>query len=411
MVKKIKACRICNKEALVQFLPLGRIPLPNGFIEHKNLKKIEARYPLNVALCTHCGLVQLLDIVDPEEMFHNYVYIPSTSKTRMNNFAEIASQARQRFAVTTDSLVIDIGSNDGSLLSFFKGHGIKTLGIDPAENLAKIAELKGIETVNDYVSARLARKLRKAKGGAKVITATNVVAHIKDLHDLLSAVEILLADDGVFICEFPYLLDLIQNNQFDTIYHEHLSYFSIKPLLNLLSQVELECIDIERTAIDGGSLRVFLAKKKNKRPLNSKIAAMQKAELVYGLGSIETFNSFADRVRKIRTDLHTTLADLKSKGKTIAAYGAAAKGNILLNYCKIGNRLIDFIADSTPYKQGLYTPGTHIPIYPESEILGRMPDYILITAWNFAKEIKDKEKKYTAQGGKFIIPVPAVTIL
>jgi len=410
MVKKLRQCRICGNSKLTRFLPLGKIPLPNGFLKPADLKKEEPKYPLNVGICASCGLVQLMEIVSPEVMFRNYVYIPSTSKTRMNNFAQIAGTARDRFSVGQDELVIDIGSNDGSLLSYFKGYGIKTLGIDPATNLAKIAELKGIETINDFVSVNLAKKIRHSRGPAKIITATNVVAHINDLHDLFSAVEIMLAGDGVFICEFPYLRDLIENNQFDTIYHEHLSYFSIKPLQVLTTLVGLEFHDVERTPIDGGSLRVYLRKKQKTPHDIPKISNLITEEEEIGLYNPKTLHTFASRVRNLRTELRSRLKSLKSKNKTIAVYGAAAKGNILLNYCKIGTSLIDFAVDSTPYKQGLYMPGSHIRIYPEAEIIKRMPDYTLILAWNFAKEIIDKEKKYTALGGKFIIPVPAVTI-
>ena len=411
MIKEVIECRICKQKSVNEFLPLGDIPLPNGFIKKEDLKLNEPRFPLRVGICVDCGLVQLMDVVNPEAMFRNYVYIPSTSKTRMSNFAEIASGAQKRFKVNQNSLVVDIGSNDGSLLSFFKGYGIRVLGIDPAINLAKVAELKGIETVNNYISASLARKIRKSKGPAKVITATNVVAHIDDLHDLLKSVELLLEDEGVFICEFPYLLDLIENNQFDTIYHEHLSYFSIKPLLHLLQQVGLEMTDVVRTPIDGGSLRVFIQKRQKKAKKNSKIEILLKNEMEKKLYDKKTLDSFAHRVKRLKTELRKTLTKLKNSNKKIVAYGAAAKGNILLNYCNIGNSLIDFAVDSTPYKQGLYTPGTHIRIFPEAEIIKRKPDYILILAWNFAKEIMEKEKKYKVNGGKFIIPVPAVTIV
>ncbi len=412
-VKKINKCRICKSNTLSTFLPLGDIPLPNGFLTEEDVHKKEAYYPLTTGICTTCGLAQLMETVDPEVMFRNYVYIPSTSKTRMKNFESIAQDANQLANLSSDSLIIDIGSNDGSLLSFFKGYGMKVLGIDPAINLAKIAELKGIETVNDYITPELAKKIRKTRGPAQIITATNVVAHIDDLHGLLKSIEILLADDGIFICEFPYFLDLIENNQFDTIYHEHLSYFAIKPLINLIAQTQLEFLDIRRTEIDGGSLRVFLQKRQSDSDgkLPPKVKRLLEKEKSAGLDDVKTLKLFAKRVKELRIDLKKTLTDLKAKKKTIAAYGAAAKGNILLNYCNITHKLIDFAVDSTPYKQGLYMPGTHIRIYPESEIMNRKPDYILILAWNFAREIMEKERKYTSMGGKFIIPVPKVTII
>jgi len=327
-----------------------------------------------------------------------------------DHFASLAKDVFRRCQLRERDLVVDIGSNDGSLLSYFKGYGIKTLGIDPAVNLAKIAELKGITTINNYITPVLAKKIYKKYGQANVITATNVVAHIDNLYDLFKSVEILLGVNGVFICEFPYLLDLIKNNQFDTIYHEHLSYFSIKPLIKLTSRVNLELFDVFRSNIDGGSLRVVFKKKNIKLEINAKIKKLLDNENNYGLYNFSTYQKFAKRVKHVSDNLQKTLKKIKKQGKTIAGYGAAAKGNILLNYCHINDKLIDYIVDSTPYKQGLFTPGTHIPIFPEAEIMKTKPDYILILAWNFAFEIMDKEKKYKVQGGKFIIPVPKVTI-
>ncbi|KKP59982.1 MAG: C-methyltransferase [Candidatus Gottesmanbacteria bacterium GW2011_GWA1_34_13] len=411
MIKKITKCRICNSRKITKFFAFGSIPLPNGFLTKEQLKKSEKFYPLTAGYCNICGLVQLTEIVNPEEMFKNYVYIPSSSKTRMNNFETIALQAQKKFKLKSNSLIIDIGSNDGSMLSYFKGLGYRTLGIDPAENLAKIAVLKGIETINDYISIKLSKKIKSKYGSADIITATNVVAHISDLPDLLLSVEQLLSDNGVFICEFPYLLDLIRKNQFDTIYHEHLSYFSIKPLIYLIKRSNLKLIDVQRTSIDGGSLRIFLAKKSSVYKINNQINKLFQQEIKVGLYDAKTYIKFAKNVKQLCKLLKKTLKKLKIQGKTIAGYGAAAKGNILLNYSKIDNKLIDFIVDSTSYKQGLYTPGTHIPIYPEIEIINRQPDYVLILAWNFVKEIINKQVKYSKNGGKFIIPVPKIKII
>ncbi len=411
MIKRIKQCRICKSLDIQRFLPLGNIPLPNGFLSKKDIVKPDPKYPLNAGLCNNCGLVQLMEVVSPEEMFKNYVYIPSSSKTRMNNFENIAREAIDMYHLKPPSLIIDIGSNDGSLLSYFKALSYNTLGIDPATNLAKIAELNGIRTINNYISVPLAKKIRKIHGPAKIVTATNVVAHINDLDDLLEAVALLLDQEGVFICEFPYLLDLIEKNQFDTIYHEHLSYFSIKPLLRLLNNSKLKLIQVKRTSIDGGSLRVYISKKTSTHPISKDIIKMLNNEIKNGLYNKNTYIDFSDRVRKLCQKLKKTIKIIKKKGKTIAGYGAAAKGNILLNYSGIDHTLIDFIVDSTPYKQGLYTPGTHIPIMPETEIVKQKPDYVLILAWNFVKEIMNKQTKYHKSGGKFIIPVPAVTIV
>lgn len=412
MVRKVRNCRICKETNIKKFLSLGNVALPNGFLNREDLTKQEPSFPLNVGVCTNCGLVQLMEIVDPKIMFHNYVYIPSAASTRMQNFSHIASQAKEMIQLNDSSLVIDIGSNDGSLLSFFKGYGIRTLGIDPAENLAKIAELKGIETVNDFLSLTLAKKLTTKHGKANVVTATNVVAHIENLHDLISSIEELLSDNGVFICEFPYLVDLLEKKLFDTIYHEHLSYFSVKPFLILLKKHKLKLVRINRTEMDGGALRLMIARLDAPYPeAITAINEFKELEHKLKLDEFITYVRFAEDVALLKKDIQRTLYRLKKQKHTIVGYGASARGNILLSYCEIGNKEIDFIVDSTPYKQGLYTPGHHIPIYPEEALLKKQPSYTLILAWNFVDEIIKKQASYVQKGGKFIVPVPKIRIL
>ena len=411
MLLKPKKCRICGSSNLFSFLDLGPMPLPNGFLTQDSIKEKEPVFSLTVGICNRCFLMQLVDIVSPKLMFKNYVYIPSASKTRLENFKQISEELIKNHKPTKYSMAVDIGSNDGSLLLEFKKLNIKTVGVDPAENLSKIAILKGINTLNTYFTHNVAKKIKKEMGTADYITATNVVAHINDLHNFFIGIHELLSSEGIFLCEFPYVLDLLQKNLFDTIYQEHLSYFAVGPLLKIIKEHKLKVISIRRTAMDGGALRLLITRRESRKTIASvSIDTLLKLEKKSKLNDLATYRDFEERVTLLKKDIRKTLISLKQKGKSIAAYGAAARGNILLNYCKIGRGQIDFIVDSTPYKQGLYTPGTKIQILPEEVLYKRKPDYVLILAWNFAEEIMNKQKRYKQEGGKFIIPVPRIKI-
>lgn len=387
------------------------MPLPNAFLKSREQKKTEKKFPLRIGFCPRCSLVQLLDIVDPELMFKNYVYIPSASKTRLDNFREIAQEMIRRKPQTTDSLAVDIGSNDGSLLVEFKKMGVRILGVDPAENLAKVAELKGVETLATYFSPATAAKIVDRYGNADYITATNVVAHIENLHGLFAGIKTLLSKNGLFVSEFPYLLDLLEKKYFDTIYHEHLSYFSVAAIKYLLDKKGLFIVDIRRTAIDGGALRITIVKDGAGYVKTPAVDDLLKLEESFGISRPETYLKFGEEVAELRDRLRKKLLTIKSKRKSVVGYGASARGNILLNYCGIDGEILDFIVDSTPYKQGLLAPGSHIPIVPEEAISNVGPDFALILAWNFAEEIMEKQSKYLEQGGKFIIPVPDVRVM
>jgi len=403
---RVKKCRICGSTDLYEFLSLGSMPVPNGFLTDKEIEKKEVRYPLGVYLCQSCGLVQLTHVVPPEVMFKNYLYIPSTSTTMLKHFENLAEYIIRKFKLSPKDLVIDIGSNDGTLLSFFRENEIQVLGIDPASNLVKISQLKGIETINDFFTTDLAKTICEKKGRVKIITATNVVAHLDDLHGLCEGVKSLLNEKGVFIVEFPYLVDLLNNNEFDTIYHEHLSYFAIRPLIDLFKQHEMYIFDIERLSIHGGSVRLYIAKNGAGYQQSKMFKNILKKEFLEKLDTRYPYDNFAKRVKIIKRDLVKLLRKLCSQGKIIAGYGAAAKGNVLLNYCGIKRNLIPYIVDSIPFKQGRYTPGTHIPIYPEKRLGENFPDYVLILAWNFADEIMKKQARYKEAGGHFIITIP-----
>lgn len=406
----LKKCRICHSEQLYPFLSLGTMPIPNGFVLEENLKNEESHYPLGVCVCKKCWLVQLTHVIPPEIMFKNYLYIPSTSKTMLQHFKTLAQDTIQRFSLKPSDLVIDIGSNDGTLLGYFKEQEIKVLGIDPASNLALVSRLKGIDTIDDFFTQKLSKDIVHEKGSAKIITATNVVAHIDDLDDLLEGVKTLLHHDGIFICEFPYLLDLLSKNEFDTIYHEHLSYFSISPFMQLVKNHGMMIADVKRNAIHGGSIIVYIVNKGSKFTQEKSVREFLTEEKLKKLDTIIPYKDFGRRVKVIRRDLVNYLKRLKKQGKRIVGYGASAKGNVLLNYCHIGPELLDYIVDSISYKQGRFTPGTHIPIYPESRLDKDTPDFALLLAWNFADEILQKQIKYRERGGQFIITIPYLRI-
>ncbi len=403
---KIKSCRICGKTHLQSFLSLGKMPIPNGFLTKYELNKPEIKYPLEACVCESCNLVQLTHVIPAELMFKNYLYIPSTSESMLRHFQTLAEETIIKFGLKRKDLVIDIGSNDGTLLSFFKIQEINVLGIDPATNLAQLARLKGIETINDFFTPKLAKEIVAKSGKAKVITATNVMGHINDLHSFCEAIKILLDKDGVLIAEFPYLLDLLEKNEFDTIYHEHLSYFSLKPLMKLIKDHELVVVDVQHLPTHGGSLRIFVTKKTFRIKQNSSIKEFIDQESDKKLGTKYPYLEFSKKVINLKKKLIKFLNELRLKNKKIAGYGASAKGNVLLNYCGLEKSIISYIVDSIPYKQGRYTPGTHIPIFPENRLEKDQPDYTLLLSWNFAEEIFRKQTKYRESGGRFILTVP-----
>lgn len=408
-VFKLEVCRACDSDRLLIFLQLGPTPVPNGFLKAHHRHKAEKFYPLDLCFCQDCGLVQLAHVVSPKVMFKNYVYIPSTSETMRSHFASLAKQSVKKAGASEGNLVVDIGSNDGTLLKSFGQFKMKILGIDPAENLAKKANKEGVNTICALFTKELAKKIKKEFGAAKIITATNVFAHVHNLHDFLEGIKELLSDDGLFIVEFPYLYDLLEKVEFDTIYQEHLSYFSMTPLDKLLKRHNLTMVDVQRLPVHGGSVRVFISKES--RSVNGRVRKLLKLEKKVGLLNPETYLKFRRKVDKVRHELVQELWKLRLKKKKIVGYGASAKGNVLLNYCRIGPETLDYIVDSIPYKQGKFTPGMHIPIYPESKLLEEQPDYTLLLAWNFASEIIKKQSEYRKRGGKFILAIPKLTIL
>lgn len=399
-------CRMCRSENLYKFLDLGFMPPADEFLRKEQLRYPRAYYPLDVLMCRACGLSQLGYVVSPEILYrHDYPYEASTTRTGREHFAKFAGAAVKRFGLGAKDLVIDVGSNVGVLLSNFKANGTRILGIDPAANIVRIAEKNGIPTLNELFSADLASKIRGEHGMASMVTASNCFAHVNDLVDFVKALDVLLTPEGVFVMEAPHFQTLIENLEYDTIYHEHLSYLSLKPMVPFFKKHGLEVFDVEKQNIHGGSFRVFVGRP-GKHKIEARVASVLKDEAKAGLHSEKVLKKFAADVEKNRAELLWLLRDLKHKGKSIVAVSAPAKGMTLLNYCKIGSETLDFVTEKSTLKIDRFTPGSHIPVLPDSELLKRKPDYALLLAWNFAPEIMNNLKEYTKRGGRFIIPIP-----
>lgn len=408
---RLKICRLCKSDNLKKFLDLGKQPPSDAFLTKSQLSDPEMTYPLRVFLCVNCGQVQLGDVIPPEILYRrNYPYESSTTRTGREHFFDFANKVIRRFKLKPSSLVVDIGSNVGLLLKGFKNQAIRVLGIDPASDIVQIAIENGIKTIDSFFTSSLASQLVEIEGKASVITATNVFAHIDDLDDCMKGVTAFLKEDGVFIIEFPHFLELVKGCEYDTIYHEHLSYLSIKPLTKFFAGFGMEIFDVERYPIHGGTLRVFVSRK-HIRDIKPVVSDILNEESNSGIHTIGRLNEFAREVKIHREQLRNLLLGLKGQGKVIVGISAPAKGNTLLNYCKIDNKIVDYITEKASIKIGLFTPGTRIPICSDSKLFDSKPDYALILAWNFADEIISNLSKYHDLGGKFIIPIPNIKIV
>lgn len=410
-IKKIKYCRLCKKNNLVKVLTLGPTPLANAFLTKTQCDQPEIYYPLDVYFCRSCTLVQLGHVVNPKVLFANYVYASSTSPVFVKHFEDFANTVIDRYFQQLPGLVVDIGSNDGILLQHFRRRGCKILGIEPAKNIARLAQKKGVPTLSAFFNQAVAKKIVKKVGQATIITATNVFAHIDDLDEVMHGVKILLKRDGIFIIEVPHLAELIRQNLFDTIYHEHLSYFALAPLLTYFRGEGMRVIAVEKVASHGGSLRIFVTSNKSDRQVTNSVAKIIMEEIKLGLAFLETYRNFAKQILINKASLISLLSQLVTKGYKIAGYGAPAKGNTLLNFFNIGCETLDFIVDDSPLKQGLYTPGKRIPVLSSHALYEKKPDYLLILAWNFSQSIVEKNERFKKIGGKFVIPVPIPKII
>ncbi len=404
-------CRMCQSKDLYKFLDLGFTPPADQFRRKDQLKEEEIYYPLEVYVCEFCGLVQLGHVVSPEILYRNdYPYESSTTKTGHEHWSNFAETVIKRFNLTESDLVVDIGSNVGVLLGAFKDNGIRIQGIDPASNIVMIAYERGIETICDFFNFESVEKILSSKGNASVITGTNVFAHVDDLYTFMKNIKLLLNEKGVFIFEAPYFVNLFKHIEYDTIYHEHLSYLSVKPLIPFFDKFDMEIFNIEQVDIHGGSFRVYIARK-NTYQVNEIVLKLLKNEEDMKLYSYEALDNFSKSVQQNRSELMWMLHSLRHEGKRIAGVSAPAKGMTLLNYCKIGSELIEFITEKSSLKIGRFTPGTHIPVFPDSHLIKEKPDYALLLAWNFAGEIMKNLHEYKKNGGKFIVPIPMPKIV
>ena len=407
----LKECRLCGYPRMTQFLDLGFTPPADQFIKQEKLNAPETYYPLKVVCCDKCMFVQLNYVVPAEILFQNdYPYESSTTKTGRQHFDDFAKSVVDYYNLKKGDFVIDIGSNVGVLLKGFKNRRCKVLGIDPAKNIVHIAEKNGIPTISEFFNSELAKKIAEKYGRAKIITATNLFAHVDDLHDLMKGIDNLIDEDGIFIIEAPYLVHLLSNLEYDTIYHEHLSYLSLKPLIKFFHCYDFELFDVTQVDIHGGSNRMFVCRS-GKITITNKVLELLKYEEDNNVHSLDTLTDFAQKVEQNKQELVSLLRTLKSKGEKIAGVSAPAKGMTLLNYCKIGSELIEFITEKTLLKIGKYAPGSHLPIKPDSALVTENIDYALLLAWNFKDEIINNLSEFRNRGGKFIIPIPRPEIV
>jgi SAM-dependent methyltransferase len=403
-------CRSCKSPRGTLVLDLGVQPLANNLLRPDDLAKPEPKFPLRMAVCETCWLLQIVDLVPPVQLFSEYLYFSSFSDLMLRHARQAAERYITEFALDKKSLVVEVASNDGYFLQYFAKAAVPCLGVEPAANIARVAQEKGIETVVEFFGAGLAAKLTASHQHADLILGNNVFAHAPDTNDFVAALGALLKPGGRIILEFPYAVDFIEQTEFDTIYHEHVFYFSLTALKPLFERHGLNIFHVERLPIHGGSLRLF-AGHTGAHQVQASVAGLLAEESAKGISSLEWYQGFAGKVLAIKNSLTELLQRLKREKKSLAAYGASAKGSTLLNFCGLGRETFEFVADRSTYKQGLLTPGSHIPIVAPEHLLAQMPDYTLLLTWNFADEILAQQRAYREGGGKFIVPIPQVRIV
>jgi len=405
-------CRFCNTPLTNTFVNLGMSPISNAFLKGDQLNQGEKFYPLHVYVCDSCYLVQLEEFETPDKIFSDYVYFSSFSDTWLKHAEDYTNEIVANFGLDKKSQVIEIASNDGYLLQYFKERGIPILGIEPAENVADVARSKGIPTMSIFFGTKTAKELVDDGYGPDLVIGNNVLAHVPDLNDFVEGIKILLKSTGIFTLEFPHVLRLMAENQFDTIYHEHFSYFSLLTLERIFATHNLTIFDVKELSTHGGSLRIYGRHSGNNEiPVRKSVQQLHEKEKEAGLDNIAIYEKFSGNVKKIKVELLDFLIQANRKGKVVIAYGAPAKGNTLLNYCGIREDFIRYTVDRSPYKQGLFLPGTHIPVYHPDKIRETRPDFVLILPWNIKEEIMDQLDYIKDWGGCFVIPIPELKVL
>src|ERR1700733_5311132 len=406
-------CRFCRTPLSCTFADLGMSPVANAFLSPAQLNKMEPFYPLHAYVCEACLLVQLEDFETPEHIFNDqYAYFSSYSDSWLDHARRYTELIAARLCLNANSFVVEIASNDGYLLQYFVKKGIPVLGIEPSGNVASAAQTKGIDTRVEFFTANSAQALVSERRKADLVIGNNVLAHVPALNDFVEGLRILLSEHGVITMEFPHLLCLMRENQFDTIYHEHFSYFSFLAVVRIFAAHKLRIFDVDRLSTHGGSLRIYATHEASSRwEEQASVAKLLAEERDAGLGDISSYSNFSERVNTTKLDLLRFLIDLKHSGKKIVGYGAPAKGNTLLNFCGIRSDFLEFTVDKSPQKQGMFLPGTHIPIAAPEKIFETKPNYVLILPWNLRNEITSQMAGITAWGGKFVVPIPQVRIL
>ncbi len=400
-------CRSCGESDLQPVLSLGRLPLVNALVEPGQRER-EKRYPLDVVRCPRCTLVQISKTVPPETLFRTYPYFSSYSDTFLDHASRFATRSVAKLELGHRSLVVEAASNDGYLLQFFQQQGVRVLGIEPAINVAKAAQARGIDTISEFLDPELASRVVAEHGMADLVVANNVVAHVPDLHGFVSALSTLAGNTGLVVIEVPNLRDLVDRLEFDTMYHEHLCYFTLTSLKPVFEAQGLTVRGVERLPVHGGSLRLFVSRQGGS---DSTVEELLAEEQAWGVGDPDRFVRFRDAVELLRSEVHEVVARLVSSGATVAAYGAAAKGVLLANTCDLDARLVRFVVDRNPRKQGKLLPGVHIPIEGPGALLERQPDYCLLFAWNVADEIIEQQRTYLERGGRFVAPIPKPRVI
>jgi SAM-dependent methyltransferase len=403
-------CRSCGETLCHSFADLGATPLANAFLGPEELEAAETFYPLHARVCGACWLVQLPEVASPREIFSDYAYFSSYSASWLAHAERYAELAVGRFALGPGSRVVEVASNDGYLLSAFQRRGIPVLGIEPAANVAAAAEEKGVPTLVRFFGAALAEELAAEGRQADLLVGNNVLAHVPDLGDFVGGLARLLAPGGAITLEFPHLQRLVEENQFDTIYHEHFSYFSLTAARRVFAAHGLEPFDVEELPTHGGSLRVYLRHEGKGEPPSSAVDELLAREEALGYTTFAPYDAFAERVRATKRRLLAFLVEAKERGAAIAGYGAAAKGNTLLNYCGIGTDFLDYVVDKSPHKQGKYLPGTRVPIHPPERVVATRPDFLLVLPWNLEREIVEQMAMVREWGCRFVVPIPEVRV-
>jgi 2-polyprenyl-3-methyl-5-hydroxy-6-metoxy-1,4-benzoquinol methylase len=405
-------CRACESPLHHSVVDLGMSPLSNSYLRAEQLNQPEPFYPLHARVCSACFLVQVAQVETPENIFGDYAYFSSYSESWLRHARAFAAGVIERFRLDQNSRVVEIASNDGYLLQYFQAKGIPVLGVEPARNVAEVAREKGILTRIQFFGTSAAQRMLSEGEQADLLIANNVLAHVPDLNDFVGGLKLVLKPQGVLSIEVPHLLRMLAGNQFDTIYHEHFSYFSLSTAENLFCRHRLRVFDIEELATHGGSLRLYLCHSENSRgPSTERVAQIKKCELDAGILALGTYSRFADRVRQAKLALLDFLINAKKAGKSIVGYGAPAKGNTLLNYCGVGKDLIEYTVDVSPHKQGRFLPGSRIPIFHPDKIRLTRPDFVLILPWNLRHEVQESLSEIREWGGRFVVPIPTAEVL